>query len=124
MVQPLPDEPALQTFVALKRSIVIGQRATAVAHGVGVFAQNQRPVVFDRGDVLDDVGDGCIHRTDDVGDGFATVPALCRRQERDAVVVEERTHCSFVMERPGWIDSANPGSHSLVIDAVAAFVAQ
>ena len=81
-------------------------------------------MVFDGGDVLDDVGNGGIHRTDDVGDGFAAVPALCRRQERDAVVVEERTHRTFVMERPGGIDGADPGSHSLVIDAVAAFVAQ
>ena len=40
VVEPFPDEAPLQTMMLLECGVIVGQRATAVAHGVGVFTQN------------------------------------------------------------------------------------
>ncbi len=42
VVDPLPHEAALAAFVPLEQLVVAGQAAGAVAHGVGVLAQDER----------------------------------------------------------------------------------
>ena len=43
VVDPLPDEPALQRVVALEGGEVVGEPAVRVAHRVRVLAEDQRP---------------------------------------------------------------------------------
>ena len=48
VVDPLPDEAALQRVVALERGEVVGEAAVRVAHRVRVLAEDQRPRVVVR----------------------------------------------------------------------------
>ena len=42
VVDPLPDEPAVQPRVPVEQTLVVGQAAGAVAHGVAVLAEHHR----------------------------------------------------------------------------------
>ena len=48
VVDPLPDEPALERVVLLERGEVVGEPAVRVAHRVRVLAEDQRPRVVGR----------------------------------------------------------------------------
>ena len=111
MVLPLPDEPALQTLDRLERLHVLVEAAVGVAHGVGELTEDQGPPVIGspRGPGRD-VLDRRVHRADDVGGGGGAVEVL-----HDG---------ALVVQRPGRIDTANPGRCGVVPGAVARLVAQ
>ena len=66
VVEPLPDEAALETVVLLEEFPVVGEASVAIAHRVRVFAGNERtfPLSLER-PFFDKVVLG-VHRADDV----------------------------------------------------------
>ena len=66
LIDPVPDKTALQRIVCFDGVPIVLQVADTVAHGVGVFTQNQRPVrVLFR--VADNMVDRRVHGAVDIG---------------------------------------------------------
>ncbi|MNC03620.1 hypothetical protein D3C75_510330 [compost metagenome] len=116
LIHPIPHETALQAGMIAKRLPVVGVAPQAVAHGVGIFAEDQRPGLFrqayplgqrplgHRREGLILMGAG-IHGADDVG-GRGIGPA------------------PFVLDRAARIGPFDPLVHGVVGRAIAGFVAQ
>ena len=89
VVPELPDEPALKAGGRLDRRPVVGQRPVAVAHRVGVLAQDHRlPLLPERACATID-SDRRVHRARDVGRDLRSRPAELGR--------------ALVLQRPGRI---------------------
>ena len=110
VVDPLPDEAALQRFVAVERGVVVRQAAVAVAHRVRELAQDQRPRIVRVARVRLDRVDVGVHRAHDVG---RAVPA--------GPVARDR---ALVVQRPSRVALAQPVGGGVVVGAVAALVAE
>ena len=78
VVDPLPDEPALQRVVRSERGEVVGEAAVRVAHRVRVLAEDHRPRVVGllaaHASIESTLG---IHRADDVGRRSARRSSRC-----------------------------------------------
>ena len=111
VVPPLPDETALQPGCGLDGVPVLPERAVAVAHGVRVLAHDQRPVQAARPGELDDGADGSGY----MGQTKSVTRAAGAPVEADG---------ALVVQRPGRLMAAHPGRGSVVVGAVARFVAQ
>ena len=92
VVDPLPDEAALQRVVAVEGGVVVGQAAVAVAHRVRVLAQDQRArvVAVVRGRPRLDRVDVGVHRADDVGRAPAAATSRARSRPRSAAAATGR----------------------------------
>ncbi len=87
LVDPVPDKAALQAGVITKRLPVFGKAAEAVAHRMGVLAEDQRARLIRQGNPLLNRPlrhgrkrlvhiDAGIHRADDIGGGRVRPAAL------------------------------------------------
>ena len=76
VVEPFPNKAPLQAVMLLECGVIVGQRAATIAHGVGVFTQNQGPRVIGGTDPFHDVADGGIHGGHNVGDGMPPLPMI------------------------------------------------
>ena len=103
MVDPLPDEAALQPRVGAHCLPVLHQIAVGVAHGVRVLAHDDGPVVAVGGH-LDDAGHAGVHGPQNVDD--------------------RRVLGRVVVDGAGRVVGANPVGHGHVVGAVARLVAQ
>ncbi|MNP05609.1 hypothetical protein D3C76_975640 [compost metagenome] len=116
LIHPVPDESALQARVATERLPVFGKPAKAVAHRMGVLAQNQRACLVRHADpflnrpfgyrrerlILIDTG---VHRADDIRRG-GVCPA------------------AFILNGTRRVGGFYPAIQGIVIRAVARLVAQ
>ena len=66
LVNPVPDEAALQLRIFVDGVPIVGEAPDAVAHGMGVFGQDEGPLLRLAGIVGDVVGAG-VHDGHDVG---------------------------------------------------------
>ena len=110
VVDPLPDEAALQRRVAVERREVVGQAAVRVAHRMRVLAHDDRPrIVVAPGVRLDRV-DLRVHRAHDVRGCAAAGPIAPDRP--------------LVVERPRCIALSHPPGGGIVVRPVPALVAE
>lgn len=107
LIDPVPDKPALQPGMAAECLPVAGKAAKAVAHRVGILAQDQRTGFVRHADplfnrplwhrrewlILIDAG---IHRADNIGSGRTGATA-------------------FVLHRPRGIGGFQPAVQRIVI---------
>ncbi len=116
LIDPVPDKAALQARMCVERAPVALKAAEAVAHRMGVFAQDQRALFLRQADPLADRPFGHrrerlilihprIHRADDVGGGSIGAAA-------------------FILHRAGRILAFHPAVQRVVVYAVAGLVAQ
>ena len=110
VVDPLPDEAALERTVPLEGGEVIGESTVRVPHRVRVLAKDQRPAVAAGLCPGLDLLDRGVHRTHDVGGALPARPV-----PRDRTLVVQRTRR---------VAPARPAGRSVVVFAVAALVAQ
>ena len=103
LVDPIPDRAALQGRVAFYGVPVVLEIAHAIAHGMGILAEDQGPIgiLFGIANQFRDTG---IHGTDDVGMRFFAG--------------------LFVVDGPGHIAPVNPTTRRLEIDPVTGLIAQ
>ena len=116
VVDPLPDEAALQPVAAAEGVEVVRKAAVAVAHRVGEFTEDHRPFVVGRiGGPVDDGPHIRIHRRNDVGKFAVEIgqPAPLLRIDRP-----------LAEKDPRWIDPANPRRRCRVIGADSRLVAE
>ena len=74
VIDPFPDESALQPVIFVKGGKVIFQAAVAVAHGMGKFAHDQGTTVFGVLRPFNDSVHGRIHRANDIGKMQLVIP--------------------------------------------------
>ena len=118
VVDPFPDEAALQAFVRFEGVPVLLQAAVAVAHGVLVFAGDVRARVV----VTRAVGD---HRRDLRVHGAEQVAGVAVASHRHVFALEPaRAHRAFVVQGAAGVVAADPGGHGVVVLAVAGFVSE
>ena len=111
VLEPLPDEPALEPGGLAHGPAVVGERARRVAHGVRVLAEDHRPPgVVALGGPGHGVGNGRVHGAHHVGDRGLGVQ-----------VVHER---ALVVEGTGRVGAAHPRGGGVVGRAVAGLVAE
>ena len=101
VVDPLPDEAALQRGVAVERRVVVGEAAVRVAHRVRVLAHDDRARIVVAQRVGLDRGELRVHRADDVGGRAAARPVAPDR--------------ALVVQRPRRIALAHPAGGGVVI---------
>ncbi len=118
LIDPIPDKSALQTWMIAKRLPIVGVAPQTVAHGVGIFAEDQRSVLAGQADPLGQrplwhrreglilMGSG-IHGADDVsGRGIGPAPLVLHRTARVAALdpaihgIVGRAVTRLVAERP------------------------
>ena len=108
VVEPLPDESALERVMALEGREVVREPAVRVAHRMRVLAEDHRPeIVGALGPGHDRVELG-VHRAHDVGRAMPARP-----------VVLDRT---LVVEGPRRVAASDPAGGRVVIRPVAALV--
>ncbi|CUY74704.1 Uncharacterised protein [Serratia marcescens] len=116
LIDPVPDKAALQARMCVERAPVALKAAEAVAHRMGVFAQDQRALFLRQADPLADRPFGHrrerlilihprIHRADNVGGGSVGAAA-------------------FILHWAGRILAFHPAVQRVVVHAVAGLVAQ
>ena len=110
VVDPLPDEPALERAVTLEGREVVGEPTVRVAHAVRVLAEDHRPGVVALLGPRHDVVQLRVHRADDVRGASPTRP-----------VVPDR---ALVVEGPRGVPAPDPACGCIVVRAVAALVAE
>ncbi len=116
LIDPIPDKAPLQSRMIAKRLPVVGVAPQAVAHGMGIFAEDQRSGLFRQADPFGQrplghrreglilMGSG-IHGADDVGRrGIGPAPLILHRTARVAAL--------------------DPAIHGIVGRAVTRLVAQ
>ncbi len=108
VVDPLPDESALQRALALERGEVVREPAVRVAHRVRVLAEDHRAGIVALARPRDDRVERRVHRADDVA---GPVPAVPVEPDR-----------ALVVERPRGVTAADPARSRVVVGAVAALV--
>ena len=116
VVDPLPDEPAVQAGVPVEELGVVGQAARPVAHGVAVFAQHhgQAATVLV---VFGVRGDGFGAPADRVE--FAVV-----RVHLAVDVGVEGVRLALVVDQPARVAGPDPARHLLQVPAGPGLVAQ
>ena len=120
LLDPVPDEAALQAVVRADRLPVVGEAAAAVAHRVRVLAHDVGAVVLVFLDVADHrVLDGRIHRVHDVREAVRD-----RRTENAGVLEPAAVHRALVVERARGVGLADPVGEREVVLADAALVAE
>ncbi len=116
LIDPVPDEAALQAWKLVKRLPVFCKAAQAVTHSVRVFAQDQRPVFARQADpllqrpfrysreglIFIDAG---IHRTKNIGRRTVSAPA-------------------FILHGASRIGAFHPAIERIVRAAVSRLIAQ
>ncbi len=110
VVEPLPDEPALEPGSRFDRVPVVGEVAVAVAHRVRELAHDQRMALEAGAGVIDDGRDRRVHRAGDVADALVARPVVADG--------------ALVVERPARVVAAQPGGRGVVVEAVARLVAE
>ncbi len=125
VVDPLPDEPAVQARVPVEQLGVVGQAARSVAHGVAVLAEHHRQratvrvVLGVRGDGLLPPADRVqvavsgVHLAEDVGIEGAGL-ALVVDQAARVAIVGPRGHPLQVAAGPGLV-AERPHDHAGVV---------
>src|SRR6185369_3111433 len=116
VVDPLPDEPAVQAGVPVEELGVTGQPARPVAHGVAVFAQHhgQAATVLV---VFGVRGDGFLAAADRVE--FAVV-----RVHPAVDVGVEGVRLALIVDQPARVAGPDPARHLLQVPAGPGLVAQ
>ena len=109
MICPLPDEPAAESLVGIKRAVVILKVAGAVAHRVAVLAEDIRTGLLFVGKIILHFLPGGVHFRYEVED-------ISRR------IV--KTVSAFVMQEPGVVQRLHKLPRRQEIRTPAAFVAQ
>lgn len=158
MIEPFPDEAALDPRLGFEEMKIVRERAVGIAHGMGIFAKDDRAFEWMKkwfgkrwagaisstavemgetdgsefvtleggvgfgvimfGDEIapsGEVGDGLIHRADDIGAERVISPG------EGALTFGND---AFVMDRAGGFVLTNPCSGSGVTGTVAGFVAE
>ena len=112
LVHPIPDKPSLQTWVGgvAERIPVLVEVAQRIAHGVGIFAENDGPGGVHGCHLLHPL-DGGIHVGHEIvaGKGFSVGPAAFEVNGPGGVNGKDGiTHCveiaapsTFIAKRPG-----------------------
>ena len=113
LIDPVPDETALQTGECIKKIPVMAECAAAVAHGMRIFAQYARPV-----------GVGIIavslkHVKSGIHGVEVIVQLLLAAFEQISRLIPELFEFSLVMDRPGIVQSQHGMDLGGVIFAVA-----
>ena len=104
MVDPLPDEPALERAARARMRRSSRRGCRCVAHRVRVLAHDHRPRVVARSRAHATISSSSrVHRADDVGGPVAAVP-----------VARDR---ALVVQRPGRIAAPDPAGHRVVVAA-------
>src|SRR5208337_1999864 len=120
-IYPLPDESALQTGIFLERIPVVCQRAVAVAHGVRVFAHDERAASVRMhlvGRPFNNSVDGRIHRTNNIRHPVTQIVNLFSRLLFHALNPDTRLE----VKRTARVITANPAGHSIVVWTIAGLV--
>ena len=116
LIRPVPDKTALQARIVAKGLPVIGKIAEAVAHRVGVFAEDQRSLLARHTDPLFDPPfwhrwnqlvalNASVHRADNIGGGAVGAAA-------------------FILHRAGRVVALQPVIHRFMVAAAAGFISQ
>ena len=111
LVDPVPDEAALQLGIFAERLPIALEVAQAVAHRMGIFAQDQRLGEFGARRIVGQLFDIVIHGREDVDIGVGRVPPAAH------AVAEE-------VDQPRLVMRADPFRRRLKIGADTAFIAQ
>ena len=102
MIAPLPDAPTLQSTISIDCIPIFGKTTWTIAHSVGVFAQDMRFLKVGPLSQLHEILNRCVHRAKDIGHFCFSI--------------------GLVVNEPGGIVRANPGSHRLVVAAKKGFI--
>src|SRR5947209_11637736 len=97
MITPLPYASSLQARIPVHRLPVFAKTPRAVAHSMGIFAQDMRFLKVGSLSQFHKILNRRVHGAKDIGDF--------------------RFSIGLVVNEPGWIMCANPGTHRLVIAA-------
>src|SRR5919199_4034241 len=121
VVEPLPDAPSNQTVVAPEGVPIVGESAGTVAHGMAIFAEEERLVaVFFQAHTR---APGCI-----VADIALALPEgnylRYGRIHLADHVADLAVAVAFIVDRAVRIVLTRPGSHRLVVGAEPRLVTQ
>jgi hypothetical protein len=106
LVDPIPDESALQAGIRADRAPVVVEAAAGVAHRVDVLAHDQRARRSEARRPIHEVMDLRVHRRDHIGLG-----ALAGEARGDVALVRRDqvfAQSPFVVHRPGRVPRAQP----------------
>ena len=118
LINPIPDKAALDSRILSEGVPVIGKITQTVAHGMGIFTEDKRPVFICETSPLDQTRLGpkiWALRQVSVGAGVHGTNDVCRRRRGPA---------ALVLDRPGRIRAPRPMIHSIVSRTVARLVAK
>ena len=126
LVDPIPDEAALELGIAVEDRPVIGQAPIRVAHGVAVFAKNNRSLHRRRLGKPHQPLMARIHGADQIRGGHRKAPPGAQAPRQGPVFkrIPRPLNGALVMNHAGGIKGPEPGRLSIVHRRVARFIAE
>ena len=118
LIDPVPDEAALNARLVPEKIPVVAEAARTVAHRVGVFARNHRPVGPPVPRVGQDILQCRIHR---IHEG---VERLVRIEITVMPLAPQILDLALVVNDPAVVQCAHRGGFRLMVLAAAGFIAE